>query len=246
MDSAVAKAFGVLEALTRAKGPSRLVGAGGRARAAEEHGAPDPRRAVGARLRRPGRRHRSVPADAAHLGARHRRRRRPADQAGGLRGALLRLHEQTGETVSLVVRSGDDALYLDKIVSPRPLRFTTRVGSRVPLPITAGGKAILAAARRRRGRATCRSVDRSPVTDRHRHHVAIARKLSRRRGHVVLSARHRGRRRLSAAILDRDQRPAAALIVSAPTDRMTSEQRATTIELVVAAAARLGESLGRT
>ena len=67
----------------------------------------------------------------------------------------------------------------------------------------------------------------------------------RRRGHTVSSGKHRvvG---VSAAILDRDQRPAGALIVSAPTDRMTSEQRATTIELVVAAAARLGESLGRT
>ena len=55
------------------------------------------------------------------------------------------LHQQTGETVSLVVRSGDDALYLDKIISPRPVSFSTRVGSRVPLPSTVGGMAILAA-----------------------------------------------------------------------------------------------------
>ena len=155
------------------------------------------------------------------------------------------LHEQTGETVSLVVRSGDDALYLDKIISPRPMGFSTRVGSRVPLPSTVGGMAILAASHDGPEvvrRVAARTDLPSPIDT-----GTTLRSLDtiRRRGHAVSSGKHRvvG---VSAAILDRDQRPAGALIVSAPTDRMTSEQRATTIELVVAAAARLGESLGRT
>jgi IclR family transcriptional regulator, KDG regulon repressor len=159
--------------------------------------------------------------------------------------ALNDLHQQTGETVSLVVRSGDDALYLDKIISPRPVSFSTRVGSRVPLPSTVGGMAILAASHDGPEvvrRVAARTDLQSPIDI-----GTTLRSLDtiRRRGHAVSSARHRvvG---VSAAILDRDQRPAGALIVSAPTDRMTSEQRATTIELVVAAAARLGESLGRT
>ena len=66
-------------------------------------------------------------------------------------GALQQLHDLTGETVSLTVRSGDDALYLDKIVSPRPVRFTTRVGSRVPLPITVERKGPAGQCPRRRG-----------------------------------------------------------------------------------------------
>jgi DNA-binding IclR family transcriptional regulator len=57
---------------------------------------------------------------------------------------MAALHRATGETVSLTILSGDDVLYLDKILSPRPIRFTTRIGSRVPAPLTAGGKAMLA------------------------------------------------------------------------------------------------------
>lgn len=157
---------------------------------------------------------------------------------------LQDLHEQTGETVSLVVRSGDDALYLDKIISPRPARFSTRVGSRIPLPLTVGGLAILAASDDGAdvvGRIASRT-DLPTAVDVER----TLRSLDtiRRRGYAVSSARH-SITGVGAAILDRDEQPAAALIVSAPTDRMSSTKRTTTIELVADAAARLGESLGR-
>jgi len=155
------------------------------------------------------------------------------------------LHQQTGETVSLVVRAGDDALYLDKLVSPRPTRFSTRVGSRVPLPLTVGGLAILAAdddgpevIRRTASRPDLRSSFDVDATVRSLDTIRHA-------GYAKSSARH-SVTGIAAAVLDRRQRPAGALVVSAPTDRMPSGQRTTTIELVVAAAARLGESLGRT
>lgn len=155
------------------------------------------------------------------------------------------LHRQTGETVSLVTRSGDDALYLDKIISPRPARFSTRVGSRVPLPLTVGGLAILAAGDDGAdvvARVAARTDLPTPLDV-----DGTLRTLDtiRRRGYSVTSARHRITG-IGAAILDRDQRPAGALIVSAPTDRLPGAQRTTTIELVVDAAARLSESLGRT
>ena len=155
------------------------------------------------------------------------------------------LHQQTGETVSLVVRSGDDAPVSRQDHLAPPGEFLH--AGRQPRAAAVHGRwhgDPGRQPRRPRGRATCRRADRPPVADRHRHHIAIARHhpAARSRG-VVGKHRVVG---VSAAILDRDQRPAGALIVSAPTDRMTSEQRATTIELVVAAAARLGESLGRT
>ena len=155
------------------------------------------------------------------------------------------LHRQTGETVSLVVRSGDDALYLDKIISPRPVGFSTRVGSRVPLPATVGGLAILAASddapdvlRRLATRTDLRTPIDLDATLRSLDTIA-------RRGYAASSARERvvG---VAAVVVDRSQAPAGALTVSAPSDRMTREQRTTTIDHVVAAAARLGESLGRT
>ena len=103
------------------------------------------------------------------------------------------------------MRSGDDALYLDKIVSPRPLRFTTRVGSRVPLPITAGGKALLAV-----------SADGADVVERlaqrpgFEHHVDVDRLLAelveaRERGYAVATGRP-GLVGIAAAIVDRERR----------------------------------------
>ena len=123
----MAKAFAVLEALSRAKGPSRLSALASDLdlQKSTVHRILGELSALGyvvqddgTGLYRPTLRTwelgTAVVADV------------PIKQVAS--GALLRLHEQTGETVSLVVRSGDDALYLDKIISPRPVRFTTRVG----------------------------------------------------------------------------------------------------------------------
>lgn len=157
--------------------------------------------------------------------------------------ALQDLHRQTGETVSLVVRSGDDVVYLDKIISPRPVRFTTRVGSRVPAPLTAGGKALLAFADD--GHEVVERVAAMAATDgfdgdRARQELVEA----RRRGYAVSRA-HRGTTSVAAPVFDRDERPVAALSVSAPDERLTKDRRVEVTEAVVVTAARLAESLGR-
>jgi DNA-binding IclR family transcriptional regulator len=243
MESAVAKAFGVLEALSRAKGPVRL------STLASELGLQkstvhrilgeltalgyvDQDDATG--LYRPTLRTWELgTAVVADL---------PVKQVAS--GALLRLHEQTGETVSLVVRSGDDALYLDKIVSPRPLRFTTRVGSRIPLPITAGGKALLAVSadgadvvRRLAGRP---GIGPHLDVDRLLDELAVARE----RGYAVATGKP-GLIGIAAAIVDRDDEPVAALSVSAPSDRLPASEQPAVIEAVLTTAAHLAESIGR-
>ena len=157
--------------------------------------------------------------------------------------ALHELHVQTGETVSLVVRSGDDALYIDKIVSPRPVRFTTRVGSRVPLALPAGGKALLAFAPD--GPDVVKRLSAAdglgPTLD----VAAVLRALeqARRRGYAVATGR--GVTSVAAPVLDRAERPAAALSVSAPADRLTGARRGEVVDAVVTTATRLSESLGR-
>jgi IclR family transcriptional regulator, KDG regulon repressor len=166
----------------------------------------------------------------------------PVKQVAG--PALHDLHARTGETVSLVVRSGDDALYLDKIVSPRPMRFTTRVGSRVPLPLPAGGKALLAHADDAAA-VVARTADRLPPGTPFDGDAALrAVDLARRRGYAVSSAR-RDVTSIAAPVLDRGLSPVAALSVSAPSDRLPRAEREAVITDVVATATRLGESLGR-
>lgn len=57
---------------------------------------------------------------------------------------LERLAEETGESVNLVVRDGDEGLVVLRVESAQPLRFTQPIGARVPLYCTSTGKALLA------------------------------------------------------------------------------------------------------
>jgi DNA-binding IclR family transcriptional regulator len=59
------------------------------------------------------------------------------------RPALEHAHEQTGETVQLMVMRGGSILFLDGIESPRGLRVAMRHGDTMPAFTSAGGKALL-------------------------------------------------------------------------------------------------------
>ena len=63
-----------------------------------------------------------------------------------LAGPMERVRDQSGETVFLLVRSGADALCLERLDGDFPIRaLTLTVGSRRPLGVGAGGLALLAA-----------------------------------------------------------------------------------------------------
>ena len=82
---------------------------------------------IGARLRRMAE---SLLLNDSHHGARH---------------AVLRdLVEELGESCNLTTLSGNEILYLDRVETPEPLRFTLHPGSRVPAHCSASGKMILA------------------------------------------------------------------------------------------------------
>lgn len=157
---------------------------------------------------------------------------------------MQRLHQTTRETVSLLILSGDDVLFLDKIVSPRPIRFTSRVGSRVPAPLAAGGKAILAyepeaRAIIRRARERIKAQRRVSVE-------ALMQELeeTRRNGYAVSSFRP-GVISYAAPIMARDGRAAAALSVSAPESRLTKAKREAVIEQLLGTCAEIAEHVGQ-
>jgi IclR family acetate operon transcriptional repressor len=82
---------------------------------------------IGARLRRMAE---SLLLNDSHHGARH---------------AVLRdLVEELGESCNLTTLSGNEIVYLDRVETPEPLRFTLHPGSRVPAHCSASGKLILA------------------------------------------------------------------------------------------------------
>jgi DNA-binding IclR family transcriptional regulator len=158
-------------------------------------------------------------------------------------GFLQSLHRETGETVSLLVRSGDDVLYLEKLVSPRPVRPTTRAGSRVPAVLAAGGKAMLAHDPDARGVAERFAAQLAPGAF---DVAAFMRELAtiQKRGYA-LSSFSAGVVSVGAPILGKNVDALAALSVSAPRERLTRASQARIVEVTLATCAEMAEAMGR-
>jgi len=157
---------------------------------------------------------------------------------------LDELHRLTGETVSLLILQGDDALYLDKIISPRPVRFTTRTGSRVPAIMTAGGQAMLALEPDARGIVIRLAERLRGERDVDIETMMAALETIRARGYAV-SRNNPAVVSVGGAILAEDGRAAGALSVSAPVERMDDGKQAEVIESVRTTCTRMAEILGR-
>ena len=63
---------------------------------------------------------------------------------GWLRPAMEQVHRTLDETVHLVVRDGDQVLFVESIEARQPLRVGSRAGIRLPAEVTSGGKILLA------------------------------------------------------------------------------------------------------
>jgi len=84
-----------------------------------------------------------------HLGAGLISLGRRAEARLGLQrwhGELRRLADETGESVSLGTRVGNEVLIVDHVPSAQPLRFDAGIGRRVPIHASAMGKMLLALA----------------------------------------------------------------------------------------------------
>jgi DNA-binding IclR family transcriptional regulator len=57
---------------------------------------------------------------------------------------LVDLMKQTGETMILAAPDGNSVVFLDVVESPADVRYTVGVGQRLPIHVTAAGRAILA------------------------------------------------------------------------------------------------------
>jgi DNA-binding IclR family transcriptional regulator len=132
------------------------------------------------------------------------------------RPALLRLTGSLGETIFLLVRSGFDAVCIDRTSGLLPIRsFTGDIGGSVMLGIGQGSMAIL---------AHLTSGEQDEV---------IRYNLPRIPGMAGLGV----------PILDPDGRAVAALSVGSTTDRMTPERNAVIAEILMNEARQIGAKL---
>jgi IclR family transcriptional regulator, KDG regulon repressor len=159
---------------------------------------------------------------------------------------MQQLHKATSETVSLTVIDGDDVLYLEKIVAPRALRFTTRPGSRAPAVLVAPGKALLAY--EPDALAIIKRAAKQPANGEKIDVSSLVAELEtvRRNGYTVSkSSLTPGLVGVAAPIMGRDGRAAAALSVSGPAERLTEKKVREIVEAVLNACARIAETVGR-
>ncbi len=163
------------------------------------------------------------------------------------RPVLLRLTASLGETLFLLVRSGYDAVCIDRSAGPLPIRsFTGDIGGRVPLGLGQGATAIL---------AFLPADEQDEVV---RHNIPRLRESSGADEATLRAelARVRaagycdgakglipGMTGLGVPILDHDGRAVAALSVGSTIDRLTIERAAVIASLLKREATVIGARL---
>lgn len=163
------------------------------------------------------------------------------------RPVMLRLCASLGDTIFLLVRSGFDAVCLDRSEGPIPIRsFTGDIGGRIALGVGQGSLAILAflaeAEREEVIRFNLPRVRESGVHD----EVYLRTEIERVRqlgyaGHNT--GMLEGMAGVAVPILDREGRAVAALSVGTIASRLNADRLPTVVELLKREAAAIGPKI---
>jgi DNA-binding IclR family transcriptional regulator len=140
---------------------------------------------------------------------------------------LEKLSASAGETSHLGLLSGPEAVYVAKIESSQSVRLVSHIGARVPLYCTSLGKALLAAADddlREHLIAQQSFERRTPQTLVTPAALRADLDLTRARGYSIDEVENEeGVRCVGAAVLDHTGAPIAAVSISGPTTRVTTD-----------------------
>lgn len=160
-----------------------------------------------------------------------------------LRPYLLDVASATGETASLLVLEQDVVHFIDSIESSQTVRVSARPGARRPAHATSAGKAMLAALTDDEVRAIYQAEPLTAVTEKTlatRTELLEELRRVRAAGFATnFEESEVGLCGVGIAVLDQDDRPAAAFTAAAPMQRMTRDyvqQLADRLGIVAAAA----------
>jgi DNA-binding IclR family transcriptional regulator len=171
----------------------------------------------------------------------------PGDLRDLCRPSLLRLCGSLGDTIFLLVRSGFDAVCLDRSEGPFPIRsFIGDVGGRVALGVGQGALAILAflpeAEREEVIRFNLSRVREYGVYDEVYLRTEIAR--VREQGYAGRNTGLlEGMAGVAVPICDREGRAVAALSVGTIADRLSPDRMPTVVELLRREASAIGPKI---
>ncbi len=162
---------------------------------------------------------------------------------------LARIAEDTGDTVFLMVRSGDDAVCADRAMGSYPIKtFVVDLGTRRPLGIGAGSLAILGAlpadvADLVMGRNAGRISGYAQMSSAQLREMMLQ---TRQAGYVAMDVVGvAGVRAVGVAVMTASGRPVAALSVAAIAARMTPDREQELVKILRRESDALGPQLGQ-
>ncbi|MCL5676632.1 MAG: IclR family transcriptional regulator [Firmicutes bacterium] len=156
---------------------------------------------------------------------------------------MIRLRDETGETVSLYIRDGVDRVRIHKAEGLQAVRRVVQLGERMPLFVGASSKVLLAYAPEDMRQQVLSPEHLPPGFDRRSLEKQLAR--VRRLGYAVsVEEREPGSAAVAAPIADRSGRVSAALAVSGPAVRFQEESVERYATLVRLATERIAQRLG--
>jgi len=138
---------------------------------------------------------------------------------------MVRLQEQTRETISLYVLEDNERVCVERLESPENVRIVARVGRRIPLYAGSAGKVFLAFLQEHQREDILQNIDLIPITERTitdlgklRSDLDQIRKLGYAvsKGEWVIDASG-----VAAPIFDQFGRIIAAMTISGPAQRFT-------------------------
>lgn len=161
---------------------------------------------------------------------------------------LEHLVEATHESGSIIVRDGDEAVYLDHVRDAHMLQLFTRLGARVPLYSTGGGKAMLSRMTDPEiagylERVSLQRITTKTITDRKAFLKSL--KTIRERGYAIDDEEMEvGVRCVAAPVFNHRQQAVAAISVTGAAVRIVPEQIDYYGQIVKNSAAVLSRNLG--
>ena len=161
---------------------------------------------------------------------------------------MVRLQEQTRETISLYFLEGSERVCIERLESPETVRIVARVGRRIPLYAGSAGKVFLAFLPENRREMILRDIDLVPMTERTSTDLdALRANLDqiRQKGYAV----SRGEWIIDASgtaapIFDQHGQITAAISISGPGQRFTDKKIKEIADLLVKEAAQISFELG--
>ncbi|MBU3067784.1 IclR family transcriptional regulator [Nocardia sp. NEAU-G5] len=164
------------------------------------------------------------------------------------RNALLRLRDETGETVHLGLQRGAEVVYIDSVESEQTVRTGSRIGWTLPSHATAGGKAMLAQLDEGEFDKIYPDEALEPATAATVQSKSVLREQLeeiRRRGYAVNDGESEPDvGAVAAAVCDRDGRVRGAISVTAPRARTNAEWEREVGAAAMRTAKQLGASFG--